>query len=144
MSEPAPESNEALIATEDSRVRRTELVISQTLRLGVVLSIGLIVLGTVFMFVHHPEYLRSKEALPPLITGQRLPHSLGQVAHWVSSWRGQGLISLGLLILILTPVLRVAISIVAFGFQRDRTFMIITSAVLGFLVASFLLGHQEG
>jgi uncharacterized membrane protein len=50
----------------------------------------------------------------------------------------------GLLLLIATPVLRVAVSVLAFVYQRDRTFVIITSVVLTLLLASFVLGKAGG
>jgi uncharacterized membrane protein len=55
--------------------------------------------------------------------------------------RGQAIIALGLLILIATPVMRVAISIIAFAIQRDYTFVAITCVVLALLCISFLMGH---
>ncbi len=53
---------------------------------------------------------------------------------------GQSVVALGLLILILTPILRVAISIVLFALERDHAFVVITTAVLSILIASFFLG----
>jgi len=47
----------------------------------------------------------------------------------------------GLLLLIATPVMRAAVSIFAFVYQHDRTFVIITSVVLAILLLSFALGH---
>ena len=46
----------------------------------------------------------------------------------------------GLLLLIATPVLRVAVSIFAFVYEKDKVFVIITSIVLGLLLLSFILG----
>jgi uncharacterized membrane protein len=49
-------------------------------------------------------------------------------------------IALGLLVLIATPVLRVAVSIVTFALERDWVYVAITTLVLCILIASFLLG----
>lgn len=46
----------------------------------------------------------------------------------------------GLLLLIATPVIRVAASVVAYAFERDRLYVAITAAVLLLLFASFALG----
>lgn len=139
-----PDAHVPPAAPVDPRVRRTELIISHTLRLGVSLSFGLIVLGTVLMFIHHPEYLRSGESLQQLMHPQRTPNSLAQVARDIGSFRGRGIITLGLLVLILTPVVRVIISIAAFAFQGDRLYVGMTIVVLAFLFASFILGHAGG
>jgi uncharacterized membrane protein len=45
--------------------------------------------------------------------------------------------------LIVTPIMRVAVSIIGFALQRDRAFVLITSAVLAILIVSFALGKIE-
>ncbi|MFB2894857.1 DUF1634 domain-containing protein [Aerosakkonemataceae cyanobacterium BLCC-F50] len=52
------------------------------------------------------------------------------------SFRRRGLIQFGLLILIATPILRVAFSAIAFAKQGDRTYLIITLLVLAILLYS--------
>ena len=47
-------------------------------------------------------------------------------------------------LLIATPVMRVAVSIVAFLIERDWIFVIVTSFVLAMLILSFFLGKAEG
>jgi uncharacterized membrane protein len=50
------------------------------------------------------------------------------------------LIQLGLLILIATPIARVAFSVVAFLYQRDWMYVAVTLMVLGLLVYSLFGG----
>lgn len=52
----------------------------------------------------------------------------------------QAIMMLGLLILIATPVVRVAFSIVAFSIEHDRLYAVISAIVLGILIISFTLG----
>ncbi|MFI5289109.1 MAG: DUF1634 domain-containing protein [Polyangia bacterium] len=52
-----------------------------------------------------------------------------------------GLASLGLVLLILTPVARVVGSIVAFVVAKDLRYVLITSLVLSLMIASLLLGQ---
>jgi uncharacterized membrane protein len=131
-------------AGDDAKVRKVELVISTLLRVGVGASLLVIVFGTVLTFVHHPEYLRLKEALPRVTgPGSAFPHTLGQVAEGVRRGEGRAVIVVGLLLLIATPVMRVAVSILAFVYERDPVFVVITSVVLGMLLLSFFLGNVE-
>ena len=51
---------------------------------------------------------------------------------------GRALIMCGVLVLIATPVVRVAASLVAFVHQRDRTYTAMTAFVLMLLLASML------
>ena len=47
---------------------------------------------------------------------------------------------LGLLVLIATPIARVACTLVAFALQRDRTYVGITAIVLALLLYGLVLG----
>ena len=49
---------------------------------------------------------------------------------------------LGIFLLILTPVLRVVISIYAFAKEKDHLYVWITSIVLVILIISFIIGHH--
>ena len=69
--------------------------------------------------------------------------SIGDVARGVVLLHGQAIVMLGILLLIATPVVRVAISIVLFAVQRDRRFVVITSAVLVLLLISLVTGLGE-
>ena len=61
---------------------------------------------------------------------------VGGIVRAALELRGRGLIQLGLLLLIATPVARVAASLVAFLRQRDRIYTAVTAFVLLVLVAS--------
>jgi uncharacterized membrane protein len=128
-----------------TRGDRAELIISRLLRGGVLTSLTLVVVGTILSFVHHPEYLRSASAYHDL-TGPRTDalHSLRGVAAGIQHLRGQAVVALGLVVLIATPVMRVAVSIALFLKRGDRTFAVITSVVLSLLLASFVLGKAGG
>ncbi len=122
-------------------MRRIELLISWLLVGGVVTSMATVLLGLLLMFVHHPDYLQSAADLQRLTTpGAAFPNTLGEVARGVVAGSGQAVVVLGLLLLIATPILRVAVSLVGFALQRDRTYTVICTVVLIVLLISFLLG----
>jgi uncharacterized membrane protein len=128
--------------TERTPARDVELVISTLLRVGVATSLTVIVAGTILSFVHHPDYVSTPDALTHLTEpGAAFPHTLSQVSEGLRQQRGQAVIVVGVLLLIATPVLRVAASIVGFIYQRDRVYVVITSIVLALLLLSFWLGR---
>jgi uncharacterized membrane protein len=128
----------------DQKVRKVELLISHLLRTGVITSLSVIICGTVLTFLHHPSFTNSPKDLARLTKpGAAFPRSLTQVVHGVRSFEGRAVVVTGLLLLILTPVLRVAVSIGAFVYERDPVFVAITATVLALLVASFFLGKIE-
>jgi uncharacterized membrane protein len=121
--------------------RAVELIISLILRLGVSVSLIVVIAGLLMSFFHHHEYLYSRPGLQRLTTpGRAFPRTLGQVLAGVRQLRGEAMIMAGLMLLIATPVLRVAVSIAAFIYEKDKTFVLLTAIVLALLILSFFLG----
>jgi len=128
-------------AAQTERVGHVELLLSTILRAGVVASLAMVLLGLALTFTHHPDYLHSAADLRRLTSpGAAFPHSLQEVADGARIWRGQAFVTVGLIMLIATPIFRVAASVVIFALERDRVFVLITSAVLAVLLFSFALG----
>jgi uncharacterized membrane protein len=122
-------------------VRRAELFLSNVLRGGVLTSLGVILAGTLVSFFHHPEYVSSPQELARLTqAGAAFPHTVRDVVAGLAELRGQAIVALGLLILVATPVARVAVSILLFLEERDRTYAAITAIVFLLLILSFFLG----
>lgn len=62
--------------------------------------------------------------------------SLQGILQDAFSWHSRGVIQFGILLLMATPVVRVAFSLFAFGLEGDRTYMIVTAIVLILLIYS--------
>ena len=134
------ESSQRVAHEEGDAAASPELLISNLLRLGVVLSLSLVTVGMSLTFFHHPDYFLSVQALQRLTAPERGPHDLTSVLADAMNARGQALVMVGLLVLMATPVLRVALSLLVFSRQRDRIFTGVTAGVLALLVLSFVLG----
>ena len=110
-----------------------ELRVGALLKAGVLTASALVAVGGVI-------YLIKYGATPPhheTFTGE--PDDLKSISGIVrAAWelRARGLIQLGLLVLLATPVARVAFSLYAFVQQRDRTYVLITAFVLLLLLGS--------
>ncbi|MEW6399123.1 MAG: DUF1634 domain-containing protein [Bacillota bacterium] len=130
------------------RVVNMEVFISRVLRTGVLLSAGIIAVGLVLLFATG----RTGYTPGPLDTatlthwGSRhlFPTGMAEVVTGVLALRPFAIIALGLLVLIATPVIRVAASVVAFLFEGDTLYVFITLYVLTILIVSFLLGRAGG
>lgn len=121
-----------------------ELLIGIALRTGVLLSVAVILAGLLFTFVHHPAYLTSRPELAGLIDGSTVyTSSLAAVLQGIVEERGQAIAMLGILLLIATPVARVAISVVLFALKRDYRYTAITMVVLVLLLLSVASGLAE-
>jgi len=103
-------------------------LIGWVLQGGVILSAVIILIGLVMMSLEPDKFAPQKL--------QFFPQTFGQVWTGLLALRPQAVITLGLLLLIATPVVRVAVSIVAFAVERDRRFVVITLLVLCILLFS--------
>ena len=138
MRQPLPPAPEA---PRDEVVHRVEQVIARLLRWGVLTSLVLMLGGTLVSFLHSGRYGSSADDLKRLTSeAGDFPHTFGWLFEGIIAFRGQQLIVLGLVILILTPLLRVAVSIVAYIIERDAAFVAITSVVLALLILSLFVG----
>ena len=124
--------------------RDIEVLISTTLRIGVMLSVAVMLFGVVITFIHHPDYFHSRPALGELTNSREIfANTTSAVLRGVRELRGQSIAMLGILLLIVTPVVRVAISVVLFAAQRDRRYVLITAVVLALLLTSLTSGLGE-
>lgn len=119
----------------------TDRAISWVLRAGVNTSLAFIAAGTVLSFLRGGGYgTLASDASRLTGVGGSFPRSISWLLNGLASLDGQAVIVTGLILLIATPVLRVAVSIVAFARERDRPFVVITSVVLVLLLFSLALG----
>jgi uncharacterized membrane protein len=122
---------------EDAEKRMDETM-GRLLRTGVILAAAFVAAGGVVFLARHPAPVTNYHVF------QGEPEELRTVPgifHEALAFRGRGLIQLGLLILIATPIARVAFSVVAFLYQRDWTYVVVTLIVLGLLIYSLSGGH---
>jgi uncharacterized membrane protein len=119
---------------------RIEVILGNLLRFGVLLSAAVVLAGGCVYLSHHAH----EKADYRIFRGEPSEfRTIAGVIHSAVHGRGRGLIQLGLLLLIATPIARVAFSIVGFGIERDRMYVAFTLIVLAILLYS-LLGSGLG
>lgn len=121
---------------------RVEGVIGNLLRIGVIASALVVLSGGVV-------YLMSDggRPKPDLHDFHQQPEQLRnpvRIMREAATLNPLGLIMLGLLVLIATPVVRVMFSVVAFALQRDYLYVLFTLLVLSVLLYSLLSGYLSG
>ncbi len=129
---------------DEAKIRAMEMTISWVLRIGVVTSVLILAAGLGLMFSRHPQYMAlsgsfSYHSLTKVTS--RFPHSIGGMSHALAKGEGRGVIVLGLLVLLATPVLRVAVGVINFAYEKDPPMTIVTLYVLLVLVGSFFIGN---
>jgi uncharacterized membrane protein len=115
-----------------------EQIIGNLLRMGVIIAAAVVFVGGVLYLIHYgttsPDYRVFRGEPSDL-------RSLSGIVTDTLLLRSRGIIQIGLLLLIATPVARVVFSVFAFALQRDYTYVIVTLIVLGVLMYSLAGGH---
>lgn len=128
---------------DDPYIHKMETVVSWVLRIGVVASVLIVLAGLGLMFAHHPSYahithgIRYQVLTGPSTAAHPFPHTFGQMISALGRGEGRGVIVLGLVVLLATPILRVAVGVVGFGLERDLKMTL--ACVFVFLVLMFSL-----
>jgi len=112
---------------------RLQALVSLVLRLGVNLAAAIVLLGAVVFLYRHGHELPHYAAFRGEPTDLR---TIAGIVRDAAAFSGRGLIQLGLVVLVATPVARVALSLVVFALQRDRTYVLVTLVVLALLLLS--------
>ena len=118
--------------------QRVETIVARLLHAGVLLAAAVVTLGGILFIIRHgsamPQYAR--------FAGEPLEYrTVSGIIRGAASFHGRNIIQLGLLLLIATPVARVAFSVVAFALEHDRLYVVITLIVLAVLLFSLAGGH---
>lgn len=138
-----------MTAAPEENVRTSvhlERAVALVLRVGVVVSSSMLLAGTVVTLVASSSRRAAGSAVAGLRRGTLRQHgwptyhNIGDVVRAALHGRGPGLVMLGVLLLVATPVMRVAVSVVGFLLERDRRFVVITALVLCVLLGSFAVG----
>jgi uncharacterized membrane protein len=117
---------------------RIDQIIGNLLRTGVILATSVVLLGGIIFLIRHGsvpwtefvDYRKSPEQGDPRLS------TVSDVIQLALAGSGRGIIQLGVLLLIATPVARVVFSAIAFALQGDKTYVAVTLLVLSVLLFS--------
>lgn len=104
--------------------------IALVLKIGINCSMTIIIVGLILFF----------------LTGQSgyslntYPQSITEIMSGVSALKPFAIITLGLFVLILTPVVRIVTAMIGFIIEKDYLYVTITISVLIILMMSFMIG----
>ncbi len=116
---------------------RVEQWVGNLLRGGVILSAAVVLMGGLLYLLHYGATVPNDRVYHNEPADLR---SVPGILRDVLLFSRRGIIQLGFLLLIATPVTRVAFSCLAFAAQRDGKYVLITLIVLAGLLYSLLGG----
>jgi uncharacterized membrane protein len=115
-----------------------EKIIGLQLRYGVVIASLIVLMGGILYLVQ-----QGQGAIPPYHTflGESAGYtSFSQIVNGIGAGQAKGIVQAGVVVLIATPILRIAFSLVGFILEKDRLYIIITAIVLSVMLFSIFGG----
>lgn len=114
-----------------------QILISRTLRLGVTIASILALIGGVFYFIQHGTELLDTEKYQSFSyadTQNPATTTFTGILQGVWTGNSESVIQLGVIALLLTPIMRVVLSLFDFVKQRDWLYVGITAFVLAVII----------
>ncbi|MDE3200009.1 MAG: DUF1634 domain-containing protein [Acidobacteriota bacterium] len=113
--------------------QKLEIIIGNLLRAGVLLAAVIVFAGgALYLARDHAHHVDYKNFVAGTSSTRTLPGIVDSAVHLNS----MGLMQLGLVLLIATPVARVALAVIGFALERDRMYTVVSLIVLGVLIYS--------
>lgn len=109
-----------IMGDRDIQESRLNNWVSLSFRLGIVISLALIVVGFIILLI-----ISGTGNIQPLVSLDQIPAAV--------------VISIGILLLLLIPIIQVITAIVLFSIARDRLFIVISVAAFCFAAISLAL-----
>jgi uncharacterized membrane protein len=112
-------------------------MVSIVLRTGVLLSASIVLGGGIYYLIRHGGEIADYRTF----RGQpSIDRMLGEIVRGAIGLRARSIMQAGILLLIATPITRVALSLAGFALERDRKYVVITAIVLSILLYSLISG----
>jgi uncharacterized membrane protein len=112
-----------------------EQVIGRLLQAGVVIASIVVIVGGAMLLVRHGA---ERPAFSVFRGESSHLRSIGATLRGVLAGEARAIVQLGLVLLIATPVARVALTLAAFAAQRDRLYVAMTGVVLVLLLVGLM------
>ena len=115
--------------------QKVENIIGTLLRVGVLSSAFVVFIGGAIYLTHHSHSIVDYR----IFQGEPADYRhIGGIIHEAIQLNGRGIIQLGLLLLIATPIARVIFALFGFAAEKDRMYACFTAIVLVVLLYSLL------
>ncbi|SRR5579883_503845 len=123
--------------TSEHREHAIEQFIGNLLRVCVIATVVIVVVGGILFL---PSILWTAPSYSKFVGEPAAFRSVAGILGQALTGDGRAIVQTGMLLLVLTPILRVAFSVFAFLYEKDYLYVVLTLVVLGLLMFSLLAG----
>ncbi|MGG5576865.1 DUF1634 domain-containing protein [Myroides sp. C15-4] len=122
----------------DNQLQNT---IGNVLRYGVLSALTVTLIGGIILLVKDSQQTVSFSTF--VENDQNLFVVFQNILDGVKNWNGESIIFLGILLLFLTPALRLVLSLFSFMLEKDSLYVVITLIVIAVIILSVSFGFSH-
>jgi len=127
------ESSNSTLPNAGALDKRIDEIIGNLLRTGVLLAAAVVLIGGILFLIHNGSSTTTYRIFRSEPSDLR---HVWDIFHQAIALDPRGVIQFGILLLIATPIARVAFTVFAFAYERDWTYVVVTIIVLAILIYS--------
>lgn len=121
--------------------KQLQSVIGNVLRYGVLSALTVTILGGIILLLKDSQQTVSFSTF--VEKDQNLFVVFKTILSGLKEWNGESIIFLGVLLLFLTPALRLVLSLFSFFLEKDTLYVIITLIVISVIILSLSFGFSH-
>ncbi|WP_281234089.1 DUF1634 domain-containing protein [Flavobacterium gelatinilyticum] len=118
-----------------------QTIIGNLLRYGVWISLSVAFIGGIVYLMHHGQEIEDYSVFKE--NDRNIFEVISTVINGAIDGRGEYLIFFGIILLFLTPVLRVLLSLFSFTIEKDYLYVVITLIVILIIITSISFGFSH-
>jgi len=122
----------------DFKEKDLQSLIGNLLRWGVFISMAIVIIGLFMFLIHNDVNVNDFKSFD-----SSKIFSFNDFFTGLKTFQSGSIITLGVVCLILTPILRVIFAIIGFAMEKDKLYVLISSIVLLIIFSSLFLGAVE-
>ena len=121
--------------------RDFQLIIGNLLRYGVWISLSVAFMGGIIYLLNHGNELENYSTFYE--NDRNIFKVIINIYNGVVQGQGESIILLGIILLFITPILRLLISLIVFYFEKDYLYVFITMIVILIIGTSIFFGFSH-
>ena len=130
-----------IVTQEKFGERDFQLIIGNLLRYGVWISLSVAFIGGIIYLLNHGNELKNYSVFHENDTN--IFKVILNIYNGVVQGQGESIILLGIILLFITPILRLLISLFVFYFEKDYLYVSITTIVILIIGTSIFFGFSH-
>jgi len=118
---------------KDIKEKDIQVLLGTLLRAGVIISMSIVLVGGVIFLIHNNGVITDYKVFTPELSKFS---SITEIFAGLLTMQGDAIVQFGVLMLIFTPIARIAFAIFSFSLEKDYLYVLIGFIILAIIAIS--------